>query len=103
VKALHLLIARIEPREGSRKAMTGGWLWTICPVGRAVSEWPLFAHSGRLVSTTSGGRIAASGARQSLFVLIPEEAAPQFLDDAAPRNGMMPPPNSEMMSPPITE
>jgi predicted signal transduction protein with EAL and GGDEF domain len=36
-------------------------------------------------------------------VLIPEEAAPQFLDDAAPRNGMMPPPNSEMMSPPITE
>jgi hypothetical protein len=25
-------------------------------------------------------------------LLIPEEAAPQFLDDAAPRNGMMPPP-----------
>ena len=34
---------------------------------------------------------------------IPEEAAPQFLDDAAPRNGMMPPPNSEMIAPPITE
>jgi hypothetical protein len=53
VKALHLLIARIAkgrqpPREGSRKAMTGGWLWTICPVGRAVSEWPLFAHSRHL-------------------------------------------------------
>jgi hypothetical protein len=36
-------------------------------------------------------------------VLIPEEAAPQFLDDAAPRNGMMPPPDSEMIAPPITE
>ena len=36
-------------------------------------------------------------------LLIPEEAAPQFLDDAAPRNGMMPPPNSEMIAPPITE
>ena len=36
-------------------------------------------------------------------VLIPEEAAPQFRDDCAPRNGMMPPPNSEMISPPITE
>jgi hypothetical protein len=33
-------------------------------------------------------------------VLIPEEAAPQFLDDAAPRNGMMPPPDSEMIAPP---
>ena len=32
-----------------------------------------------------------------------EEAAPQFLDDAAPRNGMMPPPDSEMIAPPITE
>ena len=37
------------------------------------------------------------------YVLIPEEAAPQFLDDAAPRNGMMPPPDSEMIAPPITE
>jgi NTE family protein len=36
-------------------------------------------------------------------VLIPEEAAPQFLDDAAPRNGMMPPSDSEMIAPPITE
>jgi hypothetical protein len=26
------------------------------------------------------------------LVLIPEEAAPQFRDDVAPRNGMMPPP-----------
>jgi hypothetical protein len=34
------------------------------------------------------------------WVLIPEEAAPQFLDDAAPRNGMMPPPDSEMIAPP---
>jgi len=39
----------------------------------------------------------------SRAVLIPEEAAPQFLDDAAPRNGMMPPPDSEMIAPPITE
>jgi hypothetical protein len=38
-----------------------------------------------------------------LDLLIPEEAAPQFLDDAAPRNGMMPPPDSEMIAPPITE
>ena len=37
------------------------------------------------------------------WLLIPEEAAPQFLDDAAPRNGMMPPPDSEMIAPPITE
>jgi hypothetical protein len=36
-------------------------------------------------------------------LLIPEEAAPQFLDDAAPRNGMMSPPDSEMIAPPITE
>ena len=36
-------------------------------------------------------------------LLIPEEAAPQFLDDAAPRNGMMPPPDSEMIARPITE
>ena len=40
---------------------------------------------------------------KSRLVLIPEEAAPQFRDDAAPRNGMMPPPNSEMIAPPITE
>jgi hypothetical protein len=37
------------------------------------------------------------------IVLIPEEAAPQFRDDVAPRNGMMPPPDSEMIAPPITE
>jgi hypothetical protein len=36
-------------------------------------------------------------------MLIPEEAAPQFLDDAAPHNGMMPPPDSEMIAPPISE
>ena len=36
-------------------------------------------------------------------VLIPEEAAPRFRDDVAPCNGMMPPPNSEMIAPPITE
>jgi hypothetical protein len=39
----------------------------------------------------------------AISMLIPEEAAPQFLDDAAPRNGMMPPPDSEMIAPPITE
>jgi hypothetical protein len=37
------------------------------------------------------------------LLLIPEEAAPQFLDDVAPHNGMMPPPDSEMIAPPITE
>ena len=42
-------------------------------------------------------------ARTLYKVLIPEEAAPQFRDDAAPRNGMMPPPDSEMIAPPITE
>ena len=36
-------------------------------------------------------------------VLIPEEAAPRFRDDAAPYNGMMPSPDSEMIAPPITE
>ena len=40
---------------------------------------------------------------ESLLLLIPEEAAPQFRDDVAPRNGMMPPPDSEMIAPPITE
>ena len=51
----------------------------------------------------------SSGDRWSIWcdldarLLIPEEAAPQFRDDCAPRNGMMPPPNSEMISPPITE
>ena len=39
----------------------------------------------------------------AVAVLIPEEAAPQFRDDAAPHNGMMPPPDSEMIAPPITE
>ena len=36
-------------------------------------------------------------------MLIPGEAAPRFRDDAAPRNGMMPPPDSEMIAPRITE
>jgi hypothetical protein len=36
-------------------------------------------------------------------VLIPEEAAPQLRDNAAPCNGMMPPPDSEMIATPITE
>jgi hypothetical protein len=40
---------------------------------------------------------------QALSVLIPTEAAPQFRGDRAPCNGMMPPPDSEMISPPITE
>ncbi len=39
----------------------------------------------------------------AIQVLIPEEAAPQFRDDVARRNGMMPPPDSEMIAPPITE
>ena len=46
--------------------------------------------------------LVVSGSK-GVSVLIPEEAAPQFRDDCAPRNGMMPPPNSEMISPPITE
>jgi hypothetical protein len=41
--------------------------------------------------------------RELSSVLIPGEAAPLFRDDAAPRNGMMPPPDSEMIAPPITE
>jgi hypothetical protein len=36
-------------------------------------------------------------------VLILGEAAPLFRDNAAPCNGMMPPPDSEMIAPPITE
>jgi hypothetical protein len=36
-------------------------------------------------------------------LLIPGEAAPLFRDDAAPYSGMMPPPDSEMIAPPITE
>ena len=45
---------------------------------------------------TALGRHALRGVK----VLIPEEAAPQFRDDVAPRNGMMPPPDSEMIAPP---
>ena len=37
------------------------------------------------------------------ILLIPEEAVPYFRDNAAPLNGMMPPPDSEMIAPPITE
>jgi hypothetical protein len=47
--------------------------------------------------------LTAIEAGYQVFVLIPEEAAPQFRDDVAPRNGMMPPPDSEMIAPPITE
>jgi DDE superfamily endonuclease len=51
--------------------------------------------------------IRAAGARVFFLppysLLIPEEGAPQFRDDVAPRNGMMPPPDSEMIAPPITE
>jgi len=36
-------------------------------------------------------------------MLIPEEAAPLFRDNAAPCNGMMPPADSEMIAPPVTE
>ena len=44
-----------------------------------------------------------SGSRDWRALLIPAEAAPLFRDDAAPCNGMMPPPDSEMIAPPITE
>jgi len=47
---------------------------------------------------SNGGKVTNND-----LVLFPEEAAPQFRDDAAPRNGMMPPPDSEMIAPPITE
>lgn len=50
-----------------------------------------------------GRRLGRHPGRYAASMLIPEEAAPQFLDDAAPRNGMMPPPDSEMIAPPITE
>ena len=61
---------------------------------------PLFTEHNILAMSDSrhcrrGGIVA--------WMLIPEEAAPQFRDDAAPRNGMMPPPDSEMIAPPITE
>jgi hypothetical protein len=45
----------------------------------------------------------AHGGEGGRQLLIPGEAAPLFRDDAAPRNGMMPPPDSEMIAPPITE
>ena len=47
--------------------------------------------------------VSHPGGMPNLSLLIPEEAAPRFRDDVAPRNGMMPPPDSEMMSPPIPE
>jgi len=58
-----------------------------------------------LVAIVSGAvscsvAIVAAGRER---MLIPGEAAPQFRDDAAPCNGMMPPPDSEMIAPPITE
>jgi len=55
------------------------------------------------LGATLGRKIGIRPKCKSDWLLIPEEAAPQFRDDAAPRNGMMPPPDSEMIAPPITE
>jgi hypothetical protein len=55
-------------------------------------------------SPTSGWQPSWAGSENAIAsVLIPEEAAPQFRDDVAPRNGMMSPPDSEMIAPPIRE
>jgi len=51
-------------------------------------------------------QLAANSVELTFHVLIAADSCrsrPQFLDDLAPRNGMMPPPASEMISPPITE
>jgi hypothetical protein len=59
---------------------------------------------GELRRSVDGDEQVELALRSSnLGLLIPEEAAPQFLDDVAPRNGMMPAPDSEMIAPPITE
>jgi type III restriction enzyme len=71
--------------EQNKKAV--GYLWADRSGGKCLFAW---------VENRNFTEIDRS-------VLIPEEAAPQFLDDAAPRNGMMPPPDSEMIAPPITE
>ena len=47
--------------------------------------------------------LAGAQRAEEVYLLIPGEAAPQFQDDGAPRNGMMPPPSSEMIAPPIAE
>jgi hypothetical protein len=76
------LMGWTAPRAASN--VPGWWL------SKSILGEPSMGKSNeKLVSVT---RIADS-----------EEAAPQFLDDAAPRNGMMPPPDSEMIAPPITE
>jgi hypothetical protein len=58
------------------------------------SKW----RDGPNLSDRSLCRYLGAVLRQSM--LIPEEAAPLFRDDVAPRNGMMPPPDSEMIAPP---
>jgi hypothetical protein len=66
--------------------------------GRCGSSTPSLS-----ATSTDDQALVILGEEILIEVLIPEEAAPQFLDDAAPRNGMMPPPDSEMIAPPITE
>jgi len=78
----------------------------LISAGAGLSVFCARAGSGSAVSMAGVAKIVApkgGGKARIREVLIPEEAAPQFLDDAAPRNGMMSPPHSAMIAPPITE
>ena len=66
-------------------------------------EIKLAANLYKLWNRMSSGSYFPPPVKAVPILLIPGEAAPEFRDDCAPRNGMMPPPNSEMISPPITE
>jgi hypothetical protein len=61
------------------------------------------ANKERALKINASGRVLNGYRDEWSRLLIPEEAAPQFRDDVAPRNGMMPPTDSEMIAPPITE
>ena len=75
--------------------------WSGCRVG-TLTHWKAPpSHGAHVKPTLQTASVDASNREGS--VLIPEEAAPRFRDDVAPRNGMMPPPDSEMIAPPIAE
>jgi hypothetical protein len=76
----------------------------MIPISSGARVWLVTGHTDMRKGFDGLALIVQETLRRTRIpVLIPEEAAPQFLDDAAPRNGMMPPPDSWMIAPPITE
>ena len=74
--------------RGGRGSRPGRYFTTADTSKRGLQSRTLQA----LQSEGYAGRGEVTVLSDGAEMLIPEEAAPQFLDDAAPRNGMMPPP-----------